>query len=235
MTKQFTPLDKSAHSHLKIKPAISHAHLLDQNIVPLVAFEFGFVGANFPVMFVKDPSNGDLRAIGICGFEDGENLIFTKDKINSRYIPMDVQRYPFAVARDEENQRMVLCVDTANELINEEEGESLIDAEGNLGKRAEASQQVLKNYVEQEMITREMIRLLDEYELIQPAQVQVTIGEDKRALNGLYRIDDQKLAELEDEKVLELHKRNYFPAIFAHLHSLSQLQHLIDLKAEAKK
>jgi hypothetical protein len=234
MTKEFQPLDKGVHSELKIKPGLSFAHLEGQNVVPLVAQEFGFASANFPVMFVKDPNNGEFRSVGILGVEEGENLVFTPEKVNATYIPMDIQRYPFAVARDDENQRLVLCVDVKSDLLADE-GEAIISEDGTLGARAERSQEIMKQYVEQEAVTRELLRVLDEYELIAPAQVRVTLEGESRLLNGLYRVDDKKVQELSDDKVLELHRRNYFPAIFAHLQSLAQLQVLIDLKAAQQK
>ena len=231
MTREFQPLDKGAHSNLKINAGLSFNHLVGQNVVPLVAQEFGFAGSNFPVMFVKDPTNGEFRSVGILGIDEGENLVFTTEKANTKYIPLDIQRYPFAVARDEENERLVLCIDVKSDLLVDD-GEPVIGEEGNLGPRAARAQEIMKQYVEQEAVTRELLRLLDEYELIAPAQVKVTFDGETRVLNGLYRIDDKKLQELSDERVLELHRRNYYPAIFAHLHSLVQIQSLIDLKAK---
>jgi hypothetical protein len=76
------------------------------------------------------------------------------------------------------------------------------------------------------------IAFLVENDLLQPAQVKLSLGkEGDKKLNGLYKVDEEALNELSDEEVLTLYKRKYFPAIYAHLASLSQFNRLLQLKS----
>jgi len=227
---QMEVLSKTEHADLKLKSGLNVEALKTQNVIPLTATEFGAAGANFPVLFVQDDQSGEYRAVGVTGLKNGENLIFN-DEINSRYIPFDLRRGPFAVVRDEENDRLVLCVDLESNLLDRVEGELIIQEDGSLSQSAETIQQQLQLYIQQQQVTNGMLRYLDELNLIIPSPVTITLDGEKTGLNGLYRIDDKALEALSDEAVLELHKRNYFSAIYAHLHSLAQMQHLVNLSA----
>lgn len=231
MTVAIEPLNKEKHSGLKLKRDISIELVKDKSIVPLTAVEFGQAGAQMPVMFVKGP-NDEYRAIGVTGLEDGENLLFNEEGINSSYVPFEIQRLPFSLAKNPEDERYILCIDSNSDLINENDGEAIIKDDGSLGERAEQMNKFVFDFVQHDRITQEMLKHLDELELFAPAQVAITMGENKRVLNGLFRIDDKKLRDLTDEQVLDLHKRNYFAAIYSHLHSLSQIQRLIELKTK---
>ncbi len=224
-------LDKTKHGALKLKKSVSVKHIENQNVIPLVAREWGLAGSEFPVMFVKDAESGNFRSMGIVGFKEGENLVFQSDNVKSKYMPLEVQRAPFSVALDGNSDRYALCLDTNSDQLTDGEGDLIIEASGELSERAKMMQGLIHEYVTQEKVTQTMLQRLDELELIVPAQVAITLGEEKMVLNGLYRIDDKKLAELADDLVIELHRKNYFSAIYAHLHSLGQMQNLISLRA----
>jgi len=50
-------------------------------------------------------------------------------------------------------------------------------------------------------------------------------------LNGMQVVDEQKLAELSEEEVVQMFKDGSLPLIYAHLLSLRNLQELVERKA----
>ena len=54
----------------------------------------------------------------------------------------------------------------------------------------------------------------------------IDVAGEKRNINGLYLIDEQKLNQLSDEAFLELKKRGILGPIFGHLGSLNQVNRL---------
>ena len=83
------------------------------------------------------------------------------------------------------------------------------------------------------MKCNEFIRFIVSNELLTEADLTVTMGADsKKKLSGLYQIDIEKLNQLNDDTVLELHNRRFNPVIYAHLASLYQMQKLVNLSAK---
>ncbi len=76
------------------------------------------------------------------------------------------------------------------------------------------------------------ISFLVENDLLHAAEVKLQLGkEGDKQLNGLYKVDEEALNELSDEEVLTIYRHKYFPAIYAHLASLSQFNRLLQLKS----
>ena len=72
-----------------------------------------------------------------------------------------------------------------------------------------------------------------EHNLLHASELSVNLGDEgKQKLNGIYKVDEEALNNLSDEVVLTLYQRKYFPAIYAHLASLSQINRLLQLKAD---
>jgi hypothetical protein len=91
---------------------------------------------------------------------------------------------------------------------------------------------MLTDILAKDAATDVFIAFLVDNDLLQPAEVKLTLGEEgERQLNGLYKVDEEALNELSDELVLTLYKRKYFAAIYAHLASLGQFDRLLQLKS----
>jgi hypothetical protein len=59
--------------------------------------------------------------------------------------------------------------------------------------------------------------------------INFSTGENKK-LVGLFGIDEKKLQELSDDKILDFHKRGLFVPIHAMLGSVSQINRLAQLR-----
>ncbi|WP_449359356.1 SapC family protein [Alishewanella longhuensis] len=76
-------------------------------------------------------------------------------------------------------------------------------------------------------ITHNFTEKLKSLDLIKEQVLTLTINGEKRNINGIHMVDDQKLNELSDEVFLELRKQGYLTAIYAHLMSLQHTQKLV--------
>jgi hypothetical protein len=232
-TINMIPLDSVKHKNLRVNVDRNYAHVSNQNMAPLLASEFIPASTNFPIVFVKQQETGKFKSVGLLGLNAKENLVFANNKVRSNYIPVNIRRYPFAAGgKVADKSEMILCIDENSALLNEKEGVQIFDEDG---KPSEATQQVtnmLTDILAKDAATDIFITFLVENDLLQPAEVTLTLGEEgERQLNGLYKVDEEALNELSDDLVLTLYKRKYFAAIYAHLASLSQFDRLLQLKS----
>lgn len=233
MSKNIVVLNANLHGNLKCKKTSGWEGVAGQNMLPLVASEYMYAANNFPVVFVKDGQTGGVKSVGLIGLDDGENLVFTQECINSTYIPIDIQRYPFYMAGDAGVGDIKLCVDMEAPALNGVEGDALFTAEGKVSSFLEGVQVRMTDLLEKEAATRAFIEDLLSLELLQPAQLTITVAGEKQGINGIYKVDEEKLASLSDQDVIAVHRKGYLPAIYAHLNSLGQIQKLIRLKVES--
>ena len=92
-----------------------------QHFLPLHVGEFGAAAINYPIIFA-----GEAHApLAVMGVKPGENLFIAADGLyrTGAYIPAYIRRYPFVVARDDQAQRMVVCIDRAFAQFTEDEGQ----------------------------------------------------------------------------------------------------------------
>lgn len=232
-TINMIPLDSAKHKKLRINADRNYSHISHQNMTPLLASEFLKASTNFPIVFVKQSETGKFKSVGLLGLDAEENLIFSENKVRSNYIPVNVRRYPFAAgAKTADESEMILCIDENSSLLNEKEGIEVFDESGAPSKATQQVTEMLTDMLAKDAATDIFIAFLVEHDLLQPAEVKLTLGkEGVKQLNGLYKVDEEALNELSDDAALTLYKRQYFAAIYAHLASLSQFERLLQLKS----
>jgi hypothetical protein len=227
-------LEAEKHANLRLSPDRFYSHIVDQHILPIVISEMPQVASCFPIAFMKQQDTGKFKLAAIFGLEPGENLVFTGETVNTHYVPVNVRRYPFFIGTDEEGKsdRGVLCFDDDAKQINTENGEPFFTEDKKPSKLIEQVSSLLNELIATQADTDNFIDFLVEHQLIRQIDLTLTLGDQgEKKLHGLYAIDQEKLFSLDDTVVAELHKRRYFPAIYAQLISLHQVNRLLQLKA----
>ena len=228
------PLNSAQHKDLYINVDQSYSHISGQNMTPLVASEFLSASTNFPIVFVKQQETGRFKAVALFGFASDENLVFNKGKVHTNYIPVNIRRHPFAAGGENaQDSNIVLCLDENSKLLNKEQGVRIFNDDGTPTKATEQVSQLISDLLTKDEATDHFIAYLVENDLLHATELSVRLGDDgNQKINGIYKVNEEALNELADDTVLELYKRKYFPAIYAHLASLSQINRLLQLRAE---
>lgn len=79
--------------------------------------------------------------------------------------------------------------------------------------------------------TQSFIETLQQHDLIESVEIKVTLDdESKHAMNFLYTINEEKVAQLSDQVVADLHRSGYLHGIHMILASMPNMSHLIALK-----
>ncbi|WP_237066323.1 SapC family protein [Microbulbifer guangxiensis] len=233
-TPKIAPLHKEAHGKLKIRELGSFEHVKNAHMVPVTAHEFTRLGAEYPIVFVKNSETGQFQSVALLGLKVGENLFVDGDKWQGTFVPGSVRNHPFVLAPAGENkdQLMVGIIENSS-LVSEEEGNPLFTAEGEESDYLKAKKETLVNFLESDQMTKAFVNVLVDKELLTAQSVTVNAGEEKINLNGLYIVDEKKLNELGEEDFADFRKRGFLPALYAQLGSLHQLSKLAKMQATA--
>lgn len=233
MTVSFVPLDNKKHLSKFVKTDKVFTHAQGKHLMPIFAIEFIQASNQFPIIFVKESETGSFKSAVMMGFEQDENLIFDGDKVNTHYVPANIRRHPFALGGEAaSDENLLMLVDESALTDNADEGFPLFNDSGENTAELAAASKFMSDLIVKEQATRVFCDYLAQQDLLQAAELTINMPKgDKQKLHGLYKINEEKLTQLSDEAALDMYKRGYFPAVYAHLASLGQLNRLIALKA----
>lgn len=229
-------LHKEKHAKTKISSVRPFSHIAQEHMLPVVVHEFVVAGAEFPVVFVKDQQTERFQPVVLLGLAAQQNLLLKDDKWGALYVPRVVRNYPLVLVQDApDSDRLIVAIDETSERVNETEGFPLFNDDGSESEFLTARKQQMGEYVDYSQMTQVFMEKLKSLDLLKEQVLTVTINGEKRNINGIHMVDDQKLNELSDETFLELRKLGYLTAIYAHLMSLQHTQQLVQKLAEREE
>ncbi|MEM7190252.1 MAG: SapC family protein, partial [Pseudomonadota bacterium] len=87
-----------------------------------------------------------------------------------------------------------------------------------------------KNFEIEQRRTTAFCQLLDEHNLLDPMNAQITLPSgEKRALTGFHVVSRERLKALSEDVVSDLFKRDALELIYYHIASLRNMERLRDL------
>jgi hypothetical protein len=206
--------------------------------LPLSFTEFTLACRDYPIAFVGADA-ASVMAVAVLGLKNQQNLFITADQgwDAAVYLPAYVRRYPFCMTRvtidGKEQAERVACVEKR---ALSSRGEALHDAKGNPLPAWEERRKLLFEYEADLMRTEDMCRELGRLELLETFTVQAVPNQGAPlAMTGLYRVAEQKLAELAPERLKELAQKGTLARVYAHLISLANFGRLLDRRAALAK
>jgi hypothetical protein len=205
------------------------------NALPISMVEFQLVARDYPIVFVTGDNGKSYAAFAVLGLEAGRNLFLMSDNTWDRraYLPAYVRRYPFCMStitvdgqlRDER----LVCVEK-NAL--RDKGDRMFDDNGVPLPDWERQQNLLMEFEGDLLRTNEMCAVVAADGLLEAFTMQAQPNEGAPlALSGMARVNAQKLAELESEKIRSYMQRGYLDRIYAHIAALGNFQRLLDRRA----
>lgn len=235
------PLDRVLHKNLRLKsdhPVVPLA--AEQNSLFLAAVEFAEACKIYPIVFVRAgeaPADGSPQAVAplaVLGLKAGINLFVKDGKWTSSYVPAYLRRYPFAMARIEEGSDTVaVCIDTSWAGFSETEGDPLFTADGQPTELLQNAQGFLENFERETERTRLICQQLVEFDLLQDMRFDATLSTgEKFEVNGFLAVDEDKMAGLPDDKVLQLYRSGLMSLLEMHRVSMSNMNRLATLHGE---
>lgn len=236
MFKQVQPVSLEKHGNFKVKPVDTFDFARGIHLSSVMIHEFFRAASTYPIVFVEDQNSSNFRPVVLLGLIQGENLfVNAESKWEATYIPAIIRRYPFALAKTQDESRFTVCIDEQSPFVTDneqEEGQPLFE-NGEPSAMIERVKQYLGELQQMEVLTQQFCEDFQHKNMFSPLNMRVRDADAVRNISGAYAINEQRLASLSDEDFLQIRKKNYLPAIYTHLASLSQIERLIQLRKVA--
>ena len=232
--KEIVPLLKT-HKVRLLKPGEVPPFVRALNAIPISYTEFARVSLDYPIVFTSGDKGETFAPVAVLGMTGGENLFVNKDAWAEHiYVPAYARRFPFCMARvtldKVEQQDRLICVEKE---FAGEQGEAMFDDKGQPLQNWKDIEKLLSEYETDLERSREMCGILADYALLEPFNMQATVGtQPPMQLTGMYRVDEKKIEHLNSSQLRNLVKKGVLGRIYAHLVSLENFRALLDRKAQ---
>jgi hypothetical protein len=230
---KIVPVNNTTHRALKVRESRSFPHARNQHVAVLAAFEIMSSAMNYPVVFTKHPETGRFLCLALFGLESRENLFFNEDRWNATYIPMNITRAPFAISDSGKgDDTMLICIDEESPYVSKTEGAALFDEKGDQTEFLNSVVSSLSDIKSNERHTELFIKKLVDMRLLVPISIVMTdsAGGETELMDATYTVSEERLRELPDEKLLDLHKAEYLGPVYSLINSLELLNRLVVLR-----
>lgn len=231
MFKKLVPVNKEQHKDFKIKSIDGFGYARDFHIASLMVHEFARAASVYPIVFIEDKAKDEFRPVVLLGLTEGENLFVGADgKWQASYVPAIIRRYPFALAKINDDGQYTVCIDEESETVSRKEGKPLFDNKGEPTEVIENVKRYLGELQQMEVFTQEFCKYLAQQNLFTPLNMRVRQDNQVKNITGCYVVNEERLNSLSDSAVLDIRTRRYLAPIYAHLTSLAQIERLSLLK-----
>jgi len=234
MYGSLVPLDRSLHQNLRLNtdlPVVSRVAGL--NSLFLAVVEFAEACKEYPIVFVRVgevPADGKqaVAPLAVLGLKTGSNLFVKDNSWTGNYVPAYLRRYPFSMARiDQESDSMAVCYDSEWAGFSQTEGTMLFGADNEPSEFLKNVQNFLESFEQEAERTRLICQQLNELDLFREMRFEATLASgDKLDVDGFLAVDEKKLAELPDDKVLQLHRSGLLSLLEMHRVSMGNMSRL---------
>ncbi len=236
--KDLTPLSSQAHAGWKTRMMDNAKFFAETHAVPLTTDEFGVAQRFYPIVF----SEGDNPVpLALLGLNEGVNVFTDEDGMttNNFYVPAYVRRYPFMLARLQQNsEELSLCFDPTAGAVGEFEDGEAIFVEGN--EPAPQIKEILEfceKFERAGATTNFFMQELIQNKLLIPGEVTIQLPDNSQPFvyRGFQMISQERLLELRGDVLRKLVQNGALPLIYCHLFSMQLIQDVFSLQMQQGK
>ncbi len=229
--KRPEPLSLERHKALGVKQiAAPFSFLSTAHAVPVTVSEFGVVATCYPIIFVGD----DKTPVAVMRVRPTEHeyVDATGQPDPDAYIPAFVRRYPFVFASDSNTDRLLLCIDTAADMVSEQPDVAFFE-NGQPSKFTQDAIEFCKEFERPRRATVEFIEMIDKAGLFEQKSVTFTPRDangnpgEPQKIADYWAISEEALNALPDAKFNEIRNTGALAAVYAHRVSLMNWQRVI--------
>ncbi len=217
-------------------------------IATISADELHLMTPAYPTAFIE--TNGSFSYVALVGLAPGKNLfVNSSGQWVGRHVPLSYRGYPFSLSEVEGADDHVLCVDKASGLVVENESgatangfEPFFVADNQPSEKVVQISEYLAKVKTGILAINVLTNQLREAELIVPWDIKLKVGLDSTnganpedsssstsqdsqltTLQGLYKIDENKLHSLHADTLASLNGTNALKLAYCQLITMSHL------------
>lgn len=225
------PLNPQAHGDLgMVSSDAPFAFAFAANAVPVQVTEFGPASLSYPIIF----AGADKAPLAIMSVRPNENLFVTEGRFDPEaYIPAFIRRYPFVVASNPGEDRVIVCIDVDAHFLTKNGGDVKLFENGEPTDYTKNAIQFCENFEMERQRTESFAQVLKDLDLlverkqtIQPSNDDGTPGEPIEVAD-YFAVDEDRLRALPADKLAELRDTGALQQIYAHINSLLNWDRLV--------
>jgi hypothetical protein len=232
------PLSRDVHSGLGVKrmekPFMFAA---TGHVVPLTVAEFTFASISYPIIF----AGAERLPLAVTGINQGESLFVEADGSYAvgSYVPAYIRRYPFVLASDEAQQRMVVCIERDAALFTDKKKADLplFDDKGEASEYTQNAIKFCEDFETERRRTESFVKLVQDLDLFEKREAIFNVPKEDGTVEPVkladyFAVSDAKLGALPADKLAELRDSGALEKIYNHLTSLVGWDRLVAVASE---
>jgi hypothetical protein len=223
------PLQKT-DSVLLPAPGTTPAFCRSINALALSFTEFSVAARDYPIVFASADEGASYSPVIVLGLADAQNLFVgaSGEWDSTTYLPAFVRRYPFCISKlyveGQPRSEKVVCVAASHV---DKQGLQLFTAGGDATPQWQAAERLMQEYEADLDTTAQMCATFKNLGLFSPFTFQILQDDvPGLTLQGMHRIDEEKLKALEPVQHKSLVTTGMMGKIYAHVHSLENFARL---------
>jgi hypothetical protein len=224
MMPTWKAISKTEHANKHFIARQGYSFAAKQQVVPILLAELTKLIPLYAIGFIHQQEA--YIPVVLTGIGGEQNLFVNADgKWIGSYVPAVFRGYPFALA-DNKGEK-VLCIEETH--LSDSGGQPLFDSEGNLTKLVQDTLNFLNECEKNRRVTQKACAALNKVEVIEkwPLKIKQQKGQEPVQVNGLYRISEQALNELDAESFAGLRKNGALALAYSQLFSMNQIDQLV--------
>jgi hypothetical protein len=228
-------LNTQTHRVLRISAAQAILGHSSVNVVSVIPREFPRLLAHYPIFYSKTESK-QFEPAALLGFERGENLFIKDGTWDASYIPLQIQRQPFALiprgaAATDPQATLDLAVDLDSPYVQAQDGERLFQDDGKAAPYLQNLSSMMSALVSGSREAYAFTGKLAELNLLEPVQIDIDFADrSSTKLQGLYWIAAAALKALSAAQLAELRDREYLEWMYFQMASIAHVSGLVARK-----
>ena len=224
-------VDREQHRQLKVTLPVTDWSVASRlNAIFVALVEFRDACREFPIVFIRTNADGEpaqVAPVAVLGVLQQQNLYLEGGQWKATYLPAVLQTYPFCVGRLDAD-RFAICLDRSWPGLSVDVGAPLFTEAGEPSEVLKSAQEQLERLETEVQRTRLGCDALLRLDILRDMRFDATLPDGRSiGVDGFLIVDEERLAALSDEQVLDLHRRGLLGLIHAHLTSVGHMQKLV--------
>lgn len=214
-------------------------------VLPVTFSELILASSSFPVVFIQPAGGQQYMPVVMTGLEKGINL-FTTIQMGAKkgtqtaqwdmdvYLPAYVRRHPFCMSTVNgeagADDELLVCVQADYVTQTPADGYvALFDHQEQPTEHWNNIQQFLQSYQADIALTSEFCNFLANHGLFHDltANINVANAQQPLTIKGMFGINEEKLAALDDAIIADMQRTGYLQRVNAHLQSMQNFEKLL--------
>lgn len=222
--QDFAPLSYTDLKEYDWQRASNWSFAQPLGIVPLAAQELRRATGQLPMGFVR---RGDTHLlVAVLGIPEYSVAVTPGGHWQPGHFPDYLRTYPFRLLNVGQDRQTVGMAKECLVPAGTGEGSALFNDQGRPAETVKPALDFMKRLAASMVATRKAIGMLDEHQLLTSWTPSVTLSEETVRLDGLYRIDNERLRALDGQVLKVLQDNGALDIAYAQLLSMDQIKRL---------